>query len=54
MLKDSDGDGRADVQRVVVRRPMLHGQPETLELYGMDHGIDWHAAREIIGTFRRP
>lgn len=25
MLRDSDGDGRADVQRVVVRRPMLHG-----------------------------
>jgi glucose/arabinose dehydrogenase len=25
MLRDTDGDGRADVQRVVVRRPMLHG-----------------------------
>lgn len=25
MLSDTDADGRADVQRVVVRRPMLHG-----------------------------
>jgi glucose/arabinose dehydrogenase len=25
MLRDTDGDGRADQQRVAVRRPMLHG-----------------------------
>jgi glucose/arabinose dehydrogenase len=25
MLRDTDGDGKADVQRIVVRRPMLHG-----------------------------
>ena len=48
MLSDADGDGRADVQRVAVRRPMLHG----LTFDGR-RAYFVGVTDEVVGAFRR-
>ncbi|MDB5328073.1 MAG: hypothetical protein JWM57_3642 [Phycisphaerales bacterium] len=57
MLKDTDGDGKADVQTVVAQRPNLHGlclSPDQSKAYFVTIRELYVADRNADGTFGEP
>ncbi|MBB4659300.1 YbhB/YbcL family Raf kinase inhibitor-like protein [Parvularcula dongshanensis] len=52
MLRDEDGDGKADSQKVVASRPMMHGiEIDGDDVYLMTVSELFHATRNEDGTF---
>lgn len=57
LLKDSDGDGKADTRKVVAERPGLHGlmlSPDQTRAYFVTVNELYEAARNADGTFGEP